>query len=189
MKKEKHNTKDSYPKVCTRCADKGIETTLNPGVNCYQSMYSNHAYICKPCKKAQSMAEHETYWKMPDFRERKNKWLWAYHREEPAGVYAVYDKDEIIYIGESKHPIQRRTYHFSKHIQRNKDNWQSQIQHHLMSGKLKREDLSFDIMEYEQDKKLRKQKEVKALEAHKLAFGDYPKYNIYFTDKEAKKKR
>ena len=86
----KHNEKGAWPKVCIGCADDGIETVLNPGVNCYLSMYKNGSYKCKTCKKKQSKVEHDIKWRLPDFRAHKAAYLYEYHREEPAGVYAIY---------------------------------------------------------------------------------------------------
>ena len=94
--KTKINERDVWPKVCTNC-----EVELNPGVNVYLSMFNRGGYKCKSCKKEQSKVEHIKYWQMPAYIERKAKYIAEYHKQEGAGVYAIYEKDEIIYIGES----------------------------------------------------------------------------------------
>ena len=171
--KTKINLKGEFPKVCVDC-----EIELNPGVNCYISMYKLSSYKCKSCKKKQSDIEHLVKWQIPSFRAQKDAYLRKYHKQEPAGVYAIYEKDEIIYIGESGKPIQRFIAHFSKH-KRNKDSnqFQNPIQLALIKGEIDRIDLSWDIIHYEHDKKLRKEKEVKAIKNHYITFGSYPKYN------------
>ena len=187
----KHNEKGAWPKVCIGCADDGIETVLNPGVNCYLSMYKNGSYKCKVCKKKQSKVEHDVKWRLPDFRAHKAAYLHEYHREEPAGVYAIYYDLDIIYIGESSLPEQRRICHFSKYIkskeQLDKGQWQQRIPYDLATGELDRKRLSFEVIHYEQDKKLRMKMEQQMLHEHFNAFGSYPKYNVDYTGKKRTK--
>jgi hypothetical protein len=178
-----YNKQDSWPKICTACAKRGEETTLNPGVNIYLSMFKRGIYKCKTCKAKQSKIEHEAKWKLPLFRIKKAEYIKEYQRETDAGVYAVYDKLDIIYIGQSAIPEQRRVQHFSKHI-KPMDKWQPKISYDLATGKLDRKHLSFDMIEYVDNKEDRLIREKYHLEQHKLAFGDYPKYNSYSTDRK-----
>ena len=185
----KINQRGSWPKLCCDC-----EVVLNPGVNCYLSMFKNGSYKCHTCKKKQSKIEHDIKWQLPWFRDVKAKYLEEYHKTEPAAVYAVYYKEDIVYIGESTKPQQRRTAHFSKHIKRqqliDKGQWQQPMQKDLALGILDRKHLSFEILEYIQDTTERKAKEKHLLDQHKAAFGEYPKYNTRLTDKpENHKKR
>lgn len=94
--KRKINEKGTYPKVCVDC-----EVVLNPGVNCYYSMYSRKSYKCKVCKKKQSEKEHVKGWALPSYRAKKVHILKNIIKE-PAGVYAIYENDDIVYIGQSK---------------------------------------------------------------------------------------
>ena len=175
MSKEKLNQTGIYPKLCTDC-----EIPLNPGVNCYLSMFERAAYKCKACKKQQSKVEHVKYWQVPAYRMRKAKFIQEYHNKDGAGVYAIYENDEIIYIGESSKIKSRVTAHFSKHI--NKKNWQSPIPELLAKGKLNRDDLSYDILEPEDDTITRKSREVQHIQEHFDKYGAYPKYNTYHTN-------
>ena len=187
--KRKINTKGAWPKVCVDC-----EIELNPGVNCYLPMYKRSSYKCISCKGKQSQGEHVVKYKLPWFRAKKAEYLWDYHRMEPAGVYAVYYDLDIIYIGESDKPEQRRIHHFTKHVkskeQLDKGQWQSNIQYDLATGKLDRKRLSFEVMEYEQDKKTRMVREKELIQEHFSVFGEYPKYNKYHTgDKRVEYKK
>ena len=92
----KINEKGAWPKHCTDC-----EIVLNPGVNCYLSMFNAGGYKCKSCKKKQSKVEHVKYWQMPSYRMRKAEFIEKYLQSDGAGVYTIYEKDECIYIGES----------------------------------------------------------------------------------------
>ena len=168
--KEKLNQNGIYPKLCTDC-----EIPLNPGVNCYLSMFNKGGYKCKSCKKEQSKVEHVRYWQVDAYRMRKAKWIQEYHNKDGAGVYAIYENDEIIYIGESSKIKSRVTAHFSKHL--NKKNWQSPIPELLAKGKLNREDLSYDILEPEDDAKIRQSRESHYIQEHIAKYGVAPKYN------------
>lgn len=174
----KVNEKGAWPKVCTDC-----EIELNPGVNCYLSMFQRGSYKCKTCKAKQSKIEHEKKWELPWFRDKKAEYLIEYHKKFDPAVYAIYYKLDIIYIGQSSRPQTRKTNHFSKNHRPNKKYWQGAIQIDLGKGILDRNHLSFDIIEYVNDPVKRLEREKYHLEQHKLAFGDYPKYNVYLTDK------
>jgi len=189
----KHNKKGAWPKVCTQCADNGIETILNPGVNIYLSMFKRNIYKCLPCKAKQSQGEYVRDWKIPAFRDKKRDYLYDYHRTEPAGVYALYYDLDIVYIGESDKPEQRRVFHKTKHIkskeQLAKGQWQSPIQYDLATGKIDVKRLSFEVMEYEQDKAKRVKREKELIQEHFIAFGEYPKYNTDGTNKKRKQRK
>jgi len=171
----KINEKGAWPKVCVDC-----EVVLNPGKNCYLSMFNRGGYKCKSCKKEQSKVEHIKYWQMPAYIERKAKYIAEYHKQEGAGVYAIYEKDEIIYIGESSQIQQRIIGHFSKHI--NKNHWQSPIPEQLAKGKIDRKDLYFEVLERIDDDLTRKSRETYYLDKHFNDNGAYPKFNIYKTN-------
>ena len=166
----KINEKGAFPKHCTDC-----EIQLNPGVNCYLSMFNTGGYKCKSCKKKQSKVEHIKYWQVPAYRMRKAKWIQEYHNIDGAGVYAIYENDEIIYIGESGKIRSRVTAHFSKHL--NKKHWQSPIPELLVKGILNRDDLSYDILEPEDDAKIRQSRETHYIQEHIAKYGVAPKFN------------
>jgi len=171
----KINEKGAWPKVCVDC-----EVVLNPGKNCYLSMFNRGGYKCKSCKKEQSKVEHVKYWQMPAYIERKAKYIAEYHKQEGAGVYAIYEKDEIIYIGESSQIQQRIIGHFSKHI--NKNHWQSPIPEQLAKGKIDRKDLYFEVLERIDDDLTRQSRETYYLDKHFNDNGAYPKFNTYKTN-------
>ena len=173
--KTRINEKGAYPKVCNDC-----EIVLNPGVNCYLSMFNTGGYKCKSCTQKKSKVEHIKYYQIPAFRMRKAKWIQEYHNKDGAGVYAIYENDDIIYIGESSKIKSRVTAHFSKHI--NKKQWQSPIPELLAKGKLNRDHLSYDILEPEDDTITRKQREIQHIQEHFDKYGAYPKYNTYHTN-------
>ena len=174
--KEKLNQSGVYPKLCTDC-----EIPLNPGVNCYLSMFNAGGYKCKSCKKEQSKIEHIRYWQVDAYRMRKAKWIQEYHNKDGAGVYAIYENDDIIYIGESNKIKSRVTAHFSKHLKTN-NTWQSPIPELLAKGKINREDLSYDILEPEDDTITRKLRETHYIQEHIAKYGVAPKYNKYKTN-------
>ena len=174
--KEKLNQPGVYPKLCTDC-----EIVLNPGVNCYLSMFNKGGYKCKVCKKKQSKVEHVKYWQMPSYRMRKAKFIQKYHNKDGAGVYAIYENDECIYIGESNKIKSRVTAHFSKYLKTN-NTWQSPIPELLAKGKINRDDLSYDILEPEDDTKTRQSRESYYIQEHIAKYGAAPKYNIYKTN-------
>jgi hypothetical protein len=101
---------------------------------------------------------------MPAYIERKAKYIAEYHKQEGAGVYAIYEKDEIIYIGESSQIQQRIIGHFSKHI--NKNHWQSPIPEQLAKGKIDRKDLYFEVLERIDDDLTRQSRETYYLDKH-----------------------
>jgi len=171
----KVNEKGVFPKVCNDC-----EIVLNAGVNVYLSMFKVGGYKCKSCTKLKSQREHVKYYQIPAFRMRKAKWIQEYHNKDGAGVYAIYENDDIIYIGESSKIKSRVTAHFSKHI--NKKNWQSPIPELLAKGKLNRDHLSYDILEPEDDDLTRKSREIQHIQLHFDKYGAYPKYNTYHTN-------
>jgi predicted GIY-YIG superfamily endonuclease len=172
----KVNEKGAFPKHCTDC-----EIQLNPGVNCYLSMFNAGGYKCKSCKKEQSKVEHVRYWQMPSYRMRKAKFIEEYLTRDGAGVYAIYENDECIYIGESNKIRSRITAHFSKHIKTN-NTWQSPIPELLAKGKINRDDLSYDILEPEDDVKIRQSRESHYIQEHIAKYGAAPKYNKYKTN-------
>lgn len=171
----KVNEKGAWPKLCVDC-----EVELNPGVNCYLSMYKAGGYKCKSCKKKQSKVEHVKYWQLPSYRMRKAKFIESYLQSDGAGVYAIYENDECIYIGESSQIKSRVTSHFSKHI-KTTNTWQSPIPLLLAKGKINRDDLSYDILEPENDKLTRQTRETYYIQEHIAKYGAAPKYNTYKT--------
>ena len=175
--KRKINEKGTYPKVCVDC-----EVVLNPGVNCYYSMYSRKSYKCKVCKKKQSEKEHVKGWALPSYRAKKSAYIKKYHKKEPAGVYAIYENDDIVYIGQSKKPQQRVLGHFSKYINNNPNQFPNKMSAALKRGELNRENLSWDVLYYEDDAKKRMDIEKMVLLNHNKIHGQYPKFNVYYTN-------
>ena len=170
----KINSPGVYPKLCTNC-----KVELNPGVNCYLSLFNIGGYKCKSCKKIQSEKEHVKYHQIPSYREKKAKYVAEYIKKDGAGVYCLYDKDEVIYIGESSKIRSRIVAHFSKYI--NKNYWQSPIPELLAKGKLNRDNLSYDILEAVDDTLTRQERETYYIQEHIAKYGAAPRYNTYKT--------
>jgi len=74
----------------------------------------------------------------------------------------------VIYIGQSKRPYHRACTHFSKY----KNKSVSNVANAIVSGELKRENLTYDVVEYIEDRQLRIQREREYIDMYK------PKYNI-----------
>ena len=175
----KVNEKGVWPKVCCSC-----EIELNPGVNCYLSMYKRGSYKCKTCKKQQSKVEHKRYWQLPSYQQKKADYIKEYHNLDGAGVYAIYENDECIYIGESAEIKSRVTSHFSKHIKAPNKSFQQPIQLDLKKGILDRTKLSYDILEQVDDKLTRQIRETHYIKEHIAKHGEAPRYNIYKTKRK-----
>lgn len=176
----KVNEKNAWPKVCSDC-----EIELNPGVNCYLSMFKRSIYKCKACKKLQSKKEHKANWPKQSFRDKKKAYLKEYHISEGAGVYGIFEKGECIYIGETDKIRQRITSHFSKNMktpeQLDKGYWQSPIPILLAKGKLDREELDYEVFELIDDKLTRQTRETWYIKKYIAEYGEAPRFNTYKT--------
>tara|TARA_B110000483_G_scaffold57879_1_gene72416 strand:- start:517 stop:1047 length:531 start_codon:yes stop_codon:yes gene_type:complete len=96
-----------------------------------------------------------------------------YEHKIPAGIYAVYNNDEIIYIGESKYPSARKCDHFTIAGSRggNIEKNPNIIAKALGRGELQRDNLVFKMLEFIDDTPTRKQQEQRLIQRH------IPKYN------------
>lgn len=173
---KKINSPGIYPKLCTDC-----QVELNPGKNCYMSMFKHKIYKCTSCKKKQSKGEHIKYQAIPSWRAKKAKYVAEYIEQDGAGVYCIYEKDEIIYIGESNRIKSRIISHFSKHLKKG-ELWQPPIPEALVKGILDRDDLSYDVLEAVDDTLKRKERETHYIKEFIATHGKAPKYNTYKTE-------
>ena len=94
-----------------------------------------------------------------------------------AGIYGVYNNNELIYIGESGTPKNRQNLHFSKSgklngdVMKHKDRT-SPISIALGIGELDRVNLTFKMLEFIDDTPIRKAREKCLIQRHKPVYND-----------------
>ena len=148
-------------KECRKCSDE-----LVIGDNWYKSSAQTKNYICKPCHKGVSnewfqenpkqnkKLHFKSYLKTYESHRLRST---EYNKRIPAGVYCIKEHGKIIYVGESGQPYNRVTDHFTK--LNNPKQAVSSVSYDLSIGKLKRENLSYEMLCYEDNHKIRLQKE------------------------------
>jgi len=94
-----------------------------------------------------------------------------YKSKIPAGIYYIYDKNELIYIGESSTPKRRFAHHRTKCKDLEHAKTLSSISYAVSIGELNKTDLKFKMMEYVDDALDRKSLELELINKYK------PKYN------------
>lgn len=140
-------------KSCNRC---NIELII--GENIFDSRVKNYDWICKDCVYKGIKKHH----KQRDIRLKA---------EENAGVYAIYKNDQIIYIGESKHPKYRMNTHFTAtHIKNSPLS--------IIIGKHNKHHFKWEILVYEDCEVERKLLESFYIDRYKPAL-NYP-YNMLY---------
>tara|TARA_R110000737_G_scaffold272047_1_gene279120 strand:+ start:200 stop:688 length:489 start_codon:yes stop_codon:yes gene_type:complete len=89
------------------------------------------------------------------------------------GIYSIYNHDEIIYIGESTVPFERKGCHFSVagKLGGKITDKMSAVSLALGRGELQRENLTFKMLEFIDDTATRKQQESLLIQRHS------PRYN------------
>jgi len=90
------------------------------------------------------------------------------------GIYAVYNNDEIIYIGESDYPYNRKTMHFSRAGIRGGKivDTTSAVSLALGRGEIQRDNLTFKIMEFIDDTDTRKAQEKCLIQRYKPLYNE-----------------
>ena len=158
-------------KQCNKCS-----VDLVVGENWYTSMANNSQFRCKPCHNGISKKHHKT----PNGKLSSKKWNHSkgkkkadekYLTNTKAGVYGIYDNDEIIYIGQSKSSLERSAAHFSKRKDLKQAKIVSNVSYALSIGELDRVNLTFKMLEYCDDTDERKQREKCLIQRYT------PKYN------------
>ena len=156
-------------KVCKRCNE---EKSVNEFVKDKQYIKT----YCKKCDNertkewaknnpAKVKAHRETY------RESNRNAVKKYLNKVPAGIYYIYEENELVYIGESGRPLDRLSNHFSKYSKEENAKQKSPIGYAIYKGEVKREDLSYKMHKFIDDEDERRELEAKLIAKHK------PKYN------------
>jgi len=164
-------------KQCRECSG-----DLVLGENIVPSMFKNSDYICRSChneaqkiKRQNNIERFRSYDKKASKKWRNNNPVKAkegFDRMQYSikpGVYFIYDKDELIYIGQSKIPYHRQRMHFAKH------KWAtiSPVANELYAGNLQRENLRFEMVKFIDDDDMRLQHEAMLIDQYK------PRLNTY----------
>lgn len=151
-------------KKCNQCS-----VELIVGENWRLSMQKCKMYKCKSCySKTQKKWKQNNLNKIKDYDK---KWSKKRYNNLDSGVYAILKNNKIIYIGESKVCQDRIFKHFSKRKDLKIAKHISPISYALSIKELKREDLTFKILEYIDNDNERKKQERELIKQYK------PKYN------------
>lgn len=112
------------------------------GIKITEKMKLNSDYTCGGCR----------------YKENPTRSLNSHYKSIkaiPAGVYAVYYKGKIVYVGESAIPYKR----FSAHIHSQGPNAQwdklSSVQQWKIENNIKKKDITFELLEEIEDKETR----------------------------------
>ena len=147
-------------KVCKRCEK---EKSLDEFSKC-KAYKDNKQPYCKVCNKKHNddyNAKHRDYFKeyskeyIAENKDRYKELMDNLFNSIPAGIYAIYHDDELVYVGSSKLPRRRLYGHFTKSINANN----STIAKAMAKGILKGDKLRFEMLEYVDDKDMRLEKE------------------------------
>jgi hypothetical protein len=166
------NTGNVKTKACNEC---GVE--LEVGVNWYASMEKNSTFICKTHWKKRTIKHHRNN---PEARkisdkkyrdrignQRSKEWMASnpdkvlMYREKldnsiPSGVYGIYYRWLLLYVGESGKPYKRVVQHLStpetKGGTKNGTIRSSKVAKLLVERGLNGKYLSFNMLDYADDK-------------------------------------
>lgn len=156
-------------KTCRECG-----TELIIGTNWTENSKKKSVYWCKTCRNR--------YQKVYDVsrRDEKCEYLRVHNKKNydklvkqnailnksiAPGVYCIKENGIIVYIGSSVSPYKRRSCHFSVNKFGGEIN-NSTVAHALADGIVKREDLTFEMMEYIDDYRSRKDREIELINHH-----------------------
>ena len=139
--------------TCKKC-----EVKLVVGENIAPSRFKQSNYWCSKCYyKHKTKASNEKLYN----RVQRKQYYDIYETQIPAGIYGIYYKDELWYIGESKRPRRRVNGHFSK------SNWNiSPTATMLYNNEIERKYLSFKMFEFIDDTVSRKQREMELIQEY-----------------------
>jgi hypothetical protein len=142
------NTGNVKTKVCKECG-----VGLEVGVNWYASMKKNSTFVCKTHHKKDTKKYRD------ENPKRYDKLITNNRKSIPAGVYEILYKGVRVYVGESQQPYKRTSDHFTKLKNIEHAKLVSPVSYRLSIGKIKRKDLSYNILEYIDDEDTRLQVE------------------------------
>jgi hypothetical protein len=138
-------------KGCKKC---GVE--LEPGVNIYPSSLKNWDYTCKECIKAKAISnnkkrkdkikEENRRWNLEN-KDKRRKINKNWDKKVESGVYGIYHKEKLVYIGQSVHPIRRKSMHFSIFSDLDYAEKISPVAYNLAIGNYKKSDLTWKLLE------------------------------------------
>ena len=147
-------------KLCRKCSTELTENSMTP------ARWKNQDWICRPCFRIQSNTRSR--------RQRKER-----NDESIAGVYGIYYKDELLYVGESQYCQAR----FHSHLNFTHKNSKSYIG---LNTKKYRHDYRQEIFLEEEDLRLRHLAEIELIVKHKPIL-NYPYRTegyVHFVDGE-----
>ena len=169
---------------CSKC-----KVELIKEVNWSKSGYTPNkkGYLNRKCKECFKQGALQWAKEKPDdFKEivhryqQKNK-VAAEERQQiikktiPAGIYTIYNYDEIVYIGESEYPYKRRVQHFSK-VGKQGGNIENvgntNVSKALGRGEIQRVNLTFKMREFIDDTDERKAREKCLIQRHRPRYND-----------------
>ena len=155
-----------YNSYCKECSKQISKQHRIDNPDHYKQYYQNNVDKIKQYIKqwAQNNPKYMSQWNKA--HPNKNKKL---NTSIPAGVYGIYEHDDLLYIGESIKPYARIAQHFSNSLTAN----YSPIAQAIGNGELQRENLSFKMLEYVDDDSARKHRETVLIQRYQ------PRYNNY----------
>ena len=163
-------------KNCRECG-----TELIIGTNWTENSKKKSVYWCKSCRnryqKVYDVANRDEKCEYLKVHNKKNykkliKQNAILNKSIAPGVYCIKEKGTIVYIGSSVSPYKRRSCHFSVNKFGGVIN-NSTVAHALADGSVKREDLTFELMEQIDNYRDRKDREIELINHYQ------PKLNTY----------
>ena len=131
-------------KTCNKC-----KVELVVGDNWAESHKKFKQYKCKSCYNKTTRK-----WQIHNAERNKqhvNKLSFTFK----SGIYEILYKGKRVYVGQSNKPYIRISNHFSKFSDLDAAKLKSPIAYKLSTGEIKRKDLSFNMLEYIDDKDTR----------------------------------
>jgi hypothetical protein len=147
-------------KLCKKCG----ETKSHDEFSNSKAYKDGKQLYCKACNKAHNdkyNADNREYFKeytkyyMSKNKDRYKELMDTLFSSIPAGIYAIYHDDELVYVGSSSMPRRRLYGHFVNSINANN----SSIARAMAKGILKGDKLRFEMLEYVDDRDTRLEKE------------------------------
>jgi len=147
-------------KLCSKC---GKVKSLDEFSKCKAYKDGKQLY-CKACNKKTNDKYNEKnreYFKeytkhyMSKNKDRYKELMNELFASIPAGIYAIYHDDELVYVGSSSMPRRRLYGHFVNSIKANN----SSIAKAMAKGIIKGDNLRYEMLEFVEDKEQRLEKE------------------------------